>query len=78
MENPLLKKKIFLYLSEFISGVSVMGIEIAANRLLAPYLSSSQVVLTIITGIVLIAMSIGNILGGRLSDKKKNRVEVSP
>nr|MCR5741232.1 fused MFS/spermidine synthase [Gammaproteobacteria bacterium] len=69
MENPLMKNKTFLFISEFISGVSVMGIEIASNRLLSPYLSSSQVVLTVITGIVLIAMSIGNILGGRLSDK---------
>lgn len=70
--NPLLNKKAFLYLSEFISGTAVMGIEIAANRLLAPYLSSSQVVLTIITGVVLIAMSIGNVLGGKLSDKYKD------
>ncbi len=69
MENPLSNNKIFLFISEFISGASVMAIEIASNRLLAPYLSSSQVVLTVITGVVLIAMSIGNILGGRMSDK---------
>ncbi|MCR4662160.1 MAG: fused MFS/spermidine synthase [Clostridia bacterium] len=46
-----------------------MGIEIAANRLFAPYLSSSQVVLTIIIGIIMIAMAIGNIIGGKISDK---------
>ena len=72
MENPLSKNKIFLFISEFISGASVMAIEIASNRLLAPYLSSSQVVLTVITGVVLIAMSIGNILGGRMSDKHQS------
>ena len=49
-----------------------MGVETAANRLLAPYFSSSQVVWTIIIGAILIAMSIGNYLGGRLADKYKD------
>lgn len=67
--NPLLKKKIFLFVTEFLSGVAVMGVETAASRLLAPYFSSSQIVWTLIIGTILIAMSIGNFLGGRLSDK---------
>ena len=67
--NPLLNKKIFLFITEFLSGIAVMGVETAASRLLAPYFSSSQVVWTLIIGTILIAMSLGNFLGGRMADK---------
>lgn len=67
--NPLLKKKVFLYLTEFLCGIGVMGVETAASRLLAPYFSSSQVVYTLIIGMILIAMSLGNYLGGKMADK---------
>ena len=70
--NPILKKKIFLYITEFVSGIAVMGVETAASRLLAPYFSSSQIVWTLIIGTILIAMSIGNILGGKMADKHNN------
>lgn len=32
-----LKNKIFLYLTEFFAGMSVMAVELGASRLLAPY-----------------------------------------
>lgn len=65
----MLKKKWFLYLTEFFSGMSVMAIELGASRLLAPYFSSSQIVWTIIIGAIMIAMALGNIWGGRVADK---------
>ncbi len=34
-----LKNKIFLYLTEFFAGMSVMAVELGASRLLAPYFS---------------------------------------
>lgn len=34
----ILKNKLFLYLTEFFSGMSVMAVELGASRLLAPYL----------------------------------------
>ncbi|MCR5112409.1 MAG: fused MFS/spermidine synthase [Acholeplasmatales bacterium] len=63
-------KKIFLYLTGFFSGMSVMAIELGASRLMAPYFSSSQIVYTIIIGTVMIAMAIGNIIGGKMADKR--------
>ena len=63
------KKKWFLYLTEFFSGMSVMAIELGASRLLAPYFSSSQIVWTIIIGAIMIAMALGNVWGGRMADK---------
>lgn len=72
MGRPILKNKIFLYLTEFFSGMSVMAVELGASRLLAPYFSSSQIVWTIIIGTIMIAMALGNIYGGKAADKNPN------
>lgn len=65
----ILKNKLFLYLTEFFAGMSVMAVELGASRLLAPYFSSSQIVWTIIIGTIMIAMALGNIYGGRSADR---------
>lgn len=65
----ILRNKIFLYLTEFFAGMSVMAVELGASRLLAPYFSSSQIVWTIIIGTIMIAMALGNIYGGRSADR---------
>ena len=67
--RKILGNKLYLYLTEFFAGMSVMAVELAASRLLAPYFSSSQIVYTIIIGTVMIAMALGNIYGGRKADK---------
>ncbi|MCD8231578.1 MAG: fused MFS/spermidine synthase [Clostridiales bacterium] len=67
--RKILNNKIYLYLTEFFSGMSVMAVELGASRLLAPYFSSSQIVWTIIIGTIMIAMALGNIYGGRAADK---------
>lgn len=68
----ILKNKLFLYLTEFFAGMSVMAVELGASRLLAPYFSSSQIVWTIIIGTIMIAMALGNIYGGRSADRNPN------
>ena len=68
-DYPILKSKLFLYVTEFFAGVSVMAVELGASRLLAPYFSSSQIVWTIIIGTIMIAMALGNLYGGRAADK---------
>lgn len=70
--SSILKNKVFLYLTEFFAGMSVMAVELGASRLLAPYFSSSQIVWTIIIGTIMIAMALGNIYGGRSADKNPN------
>ncbi|MBR0138896.1 MAG: fused MFS/spermidine synthase, partial [Firmicutes bacterium] len=67
--SSLLKNKAYLYITEFFSGVSVMAVELAASRLMAPYFSSSQIVYTIIIGTVMIAMALGNVYGGKTADR---------
>lgn len=72
MNHPILKNKTYLYLTEFFAGMSVMAVELGASRLLAPYFSSSQIVWTIIIGTIMIAMALGNIMGGRWADRDPN------
>lgn len=55
-------------MTEFFAGMAVMAVELGANRLLAPYFSSSQIVWTIIIGTIMIAMAVGNYWGGRSAD----------
>ena len=64
-----LGSKLYLYLTEFFAGMSVMAVELGASRLLAPYFSSSQIVWTIIIGTIMIAMALGNYFGGKSADK---------
>ena len=70
--STILKNKLYLYITEFFAGMSVMAVELGASRLLAPYFSSSQIVWTIIIGTIMIAMALGNIYGGRTADKNPN------
>ncbi len=70
MKNLLSSNKVFLFLTEFLVGVCLMGVEIASNRLFTPYVSGSQVVLTIVTMVVMTGMALGNFLGGRFSERK--------
>lgn len=65
-------RKWIYYVTAFFSGTSVMAIELGASRLLAPYFSSSQIVWTIIIGTIMIAMAIGNVIGGKMADRFDN------
>lgn len=64
-----MKKNMFIYITSFLCGMSVMGVELSATRLLAPYFGTSSIVYTVVIGLIMIAMSIGNVLGGRSADK---------
>ncbi len=65
-------KRWLLYLTSFFAGCSIMGIELGASRLLTPYFSSSQIVWTIVIGTIMVAMALGNVLGGALADRSKS------
>lgn len=63
-------KKFTLEIVVFICGAVVMAYEIIGSRMLGPYVGTSMFVWTSIIGIILLSLSIGYILGGRIADKK--------
>ncbi|NTV88913.1 MAG: fused MFS/spermidine synthase, partial [Clostridiales bacterium] len=67
-----MKKNLFLYATAFFCGMSVMAVELSASRLLAPYFGTSSIIWTIIIGLIMISLSLGNVLGGRSADKHGN------
>ncbi|WP_238552271.1 hypothetical protein [Bifidobacterium cuniculi] len=67
--RPILRSKVFLYVTEFFSGMAVMAAELGAQRLLAPYFSSSQIVWAIIIGTIMIALALGAVFGGKWADR---------
>lgn len=54
----------------FLAAVFLMTVELTASRLVAPYLGNSLYTWTIIIGVILAGVSLGNYWGGRLIDRK--------
>ena len=63
-------KKYKIELTVFLCGAISMMLELVAARVLSPYVGSSNLIWTTIIGVMLISMSIGYSIGGKIADKK--------
>jgi len=58
-----------LLFAVFVSGAVLLGVEIAASRVVAPYFGSSLYVWGALIGVVLTGLSVGYWIGGALADR---------
>jgi hypothetical protein len=66
------------YALAFTSSLCIMILELVSSRLVAPHVGSSLTVWTSVIGIILGGICLGNVLGGRLSDRVDPRRAVGP
>jgi len=60
----------YLYLTVFITGATVLMLEILGTRIIAPYFGSSLYVWSSLISITILSLAIGYFLGGWIADKK--------
>ncbi|HKR81923.1 MAG TPA: fused MFS/spermidine synthase [Candidatus Saccharimonadales bacterium] len=60
----------------FVVGAVELTLELTASRVAAPYIGLTIYVWTSVIGVILAALALGYLLGGRLADKRKDPLDV--
>jgi predicted membrane-bound spermidine synthase len=63
-------RRTLLLLAVFIGGMTSLGVELTASRLLDPFFGNSLIIWAVLIGMVLLYLTVGYYLGGRWADRK--------
>ena len=69
--------KLFLRIIVFVSGLCSMAIEMTASRMLQNFFSATNIIWACIIGSILIYLSVGNWIGGKIVEKAPDRKSLS-
>jgi predicted membrane-bound spermidine synthase len=62
-------KRFLLLLTVFTGGMTSLGVELAASRLLDPYFGNSLIIWAVLIGTVLLYLTVGYYIGGKWADR---------
>jgi predicted membrane-bound spermidine synthase len=63
-------KRALLLITVFASGMTSLGVELSASRLLDPFFGNSLIIWAVLIGTVLLYLTVGYYIGGKWADRK--------